>query len=459
MSRRTDTPTPRSLLKFRPQSRSPAKGDDSSDDILLRVARWALALAIVTAAVVLDPFADAAFDAPKLLALKCGALVVVCALLLRSPTSLASEWTLPGTFPSRLVIVLLVAAFAGALAATIFSVHGPVAWHSLAGMLLGASYFLIGASRVISSAAGKRFLALFILLAALNAIVSLMQSMGLQLPFAVERLGGRYPTGAFLGNEGFVALLCALMGACGMALLIAPDATSRTKKIALAISVLAMLSIAVNRQATSAIALAIALGVMLVVKHQQRWLLGWFAAVIAVALVAAVVPSLRAKTWAATPGASVESYQRLTTYRLGGWAAAFEMIEARPWIGHGPGAFAQESTARRLAAEVRLGERFLQPTGATFVYAHQEWLQLAAECGVPTMLMVLAALVIVLQRLMSETAGRASAERLLLLGVLTAGAVATLAWFPLQIPITTMAILLACGRAWRITTQISESAT
>ena len=38
----------------------------------------------------------------------------------------------------------------------------------------------------------------------------------------------------------------------------------------------------------------------------------------------------------------------------------------------------------------------------------------------------------------------------MLLGVVVAVAVAAIAWFPMQIPLTAMLTLLACGRLWRI---------
>ena len=42
------------------------------------------------------------------------------------------------------------------------------------------------------------------------------------------------------------------------------------------------------------------------------------------------------------------------------------------------------------------------------------------------------------------------AEPLAVLGILVAGAVAALAWFPLQMPLTAVVLLLACGRGWRL---------
>jgi hypothetical protein len=42
------------------------------------------------------------------------------------------------------------------------------------------------------------------------------------------------------------------------------------------------------------------------------------------------------------------------------------------------------------------------------------------------------------------------AEAVVLLALLSAGAVAALLWFPLQRPVTALPLLLAAGRLWRL---------
>ena len=51
----------------------------------------------------------------------------------------------------------------------------------------------------------------------------------------------------------------------------------------------------------------------------------------------------------------------------------------------------------------------------------------------------------------------AALEARILLGVLVAGMVAALAWFPLQIPFVAVVLLLACGRAWRLLLDDAEA--
>jgi len=102
----------------------------------------------------------------------------------------------------------------------------------------------------------------------------------------------------------------------------------------------------------------------------------------------ALFPPLRAATWDALP---LSSYQQVTTYRVGPWIAAVDMAAERPLSGYGPGTFAAEMQTHQFAAEIRLHERLGQPTGASFVRAHQDYLQLAAEAGIPALLLFLGA--------------------------------------------------------------------
>ena len=444
MTRRIASP-PRAKYPAAADSDAAAVAKIASNSRYVRTARYATIIALVLTAVALDPLADASFDAPKWLAYKWGAIVATIALLLQNQSP-QLRWTRTASWS----LAMFSGAFTCALAATTFSPHGSLAWHSLAGLLVCALFLVIGASRATEGPDGKQILTVAIVVGVLTATLSLVQAAGLSLPLDVQRVGGRFATGALLGNEGFVALLCALMGACGVALILSRSSASRTKLIGLAITLLAMVTIAVNRQATSAIALAVATITIAAIRFGQRWVIAAMAAALALALTCAAAPTLRNYTYAALPGVTVESVQRLTTYRLGAWVAATEMIRTDPWLGQGPGSFARESTARRLDAEVRVGARFVQPTGATFVYAHMDLLQFAAECGVPAAILVFAAFAAIFRRMVVSANGADETERLLLLGVAAAGAVGSLAWFPFQIPVTAMALLLACGRLWRL---------
>jgi O-antigen ligase len=98
---------------------------------------------------------------------------------------------------------------------------------------------------------------------------------------------------------------------------------------------------------------------------------------------------------------------------------------------------------------MRVRERFPQPEGKTFAHAHNDYLELAAEAGLPALLAALAGVAAVLYGLALRLWRRHDVEAAVLFALLVAGSVAALAWFPLHIPLLAMILLLALGRAWR----------
>lgn len=416
-----------------------------------------LIVALLGTAWLVDPLAQAGFDAPKRLIAVIAASVAVAALLWRAdPRALRDGFRgccVLAPAP-RLALIAVLAALGGLLLATLMAQRPAASAPALRLALLFALFLPLGASRALEGDGGRRVLIAALLAAAVNAAISLLQSAGLDLPFAISQVGGRYPTGALLGNEAYVALSSALMAAAGFALGLS-GLTARRRCAGWVLLVLGIAVMLVNRQRTSLIAVFAAVAVL----ASLRWrVLRWApcAGVVLVLLlgVCAAVPALRAQTWTRLP-VSVETWQQLTTYRLGAWAAAVEMIATEPWSGYGPGSYANESQVQRFAAEIALRRRLPPPPPATtFVQAHQEYLQIAAEAGLPVLAAVLAALGGLFSGLLrlarSASATPAGSEAPLLLGVITAGAVAALAWFPLQIPFTAVVLLLACGRAWRL---------
>jgi len=403
---------------------------------------------MLASAFAIDPAADAAFDAPKWLLINLAALAATALLCWR--LAFGSAGSRPWSLLQRVVVAALASACVLAVAAAVGSEHGTMSVRALASGLATATLLFAGASQIAGQGNRRLLLTVAIVVAGATLVLSLGQSAGLQLPFEAERIGGRFPTGALLGNEGYVALLAALVAAAAVAVLV--DASLPVRQIAglIALIILSLLVIILNRQVTGGIALLVAVSLVLAIRFRQRWLTVLVAVSLLLGSASAMIPAVRGATWAAAPGVDATTYQRLTTFRLGGWVAAEEMIRHAPWLGHGPGSYAAESTARRLDAEIRYGMRFLQPTGATFVHAHQDWLQLAAECGLPAAVLMLVAYLALLAGLYRTYAHRRTVEPLLLIAVLVVVGVASLTWFPMQIPITAVVALLAAGRAWRL---------
>lgn len=430
-------------MKRSPAKPVPPAAATSAPPFAQRMVRRGAAAAVLGSAWLVDPFAEAAFDAPKRAAVLVG---VALALL-----GLAWDAERPGwrRWPpaARVVAASLVLLAAWLVIAASASPHAQLAWPALRRGALFALLIPIGAARAFDGGGGRALFVACALACASNAAISLLQFAGLRLPLDVAQLGGRFQTGALLGNEGYVALACALLGTAGIAIALG-TASRRARGFGIAIAAVAIAAIAANRQATSAVALLGAAVVIVAIRCNARRIAAAVFVAFALVALSAAIPALRAATWAHAPF-GVEDYQRLTTYRLGAWAAALDMAAARPWIGYGPGTYAAEQQAHRFAAEIAQHTRLVHPLGANFTYAHSDYLQLAAEAGWPALLFALAALAATLGGLLRLRRG-ADVERAVLVAVLATGAIAALAWFPMQIPLTAAILLLAAGRAWRL---------
>jgi O-antigen ligase len=400
---------------------------------------WTIAVALCAAAWIVDPFADDAFDAPKRLCVLAGALLASVALLWHSPPLNWRAWPAPAKW-------ILAAALAGMLCvlfAACASPHPELAWPSLRRFVVMALFAALGASRLLDGAAGARMFAVFVIACSVNALLSLAQSGGLEF-LPVAQVGGRFNTGALLGNEGYVALACAMLAASNLACAMNAD-SRRTRVGFVLLAGLGLAVIVLNQQKTAAVGLAAALVAVAAVRWRMRWLLAGMAGLLALGATTALIPPLRAATWGTLP---LSSYQQLTTYRIGPWIAALDMASERPLSGYGPGTFAAEMQAHQFAAEIRLRERLGQPTGASFVHAHQDYLQLAAEAGIPALLLFLAAILALFTRLALRAP--ATLEQQVLVAILGTGLIVALGWFPMHIPFTACVLLLCAGRAWRL---------
>jgi O-antigen ligase len=430
-----------------------ARDEPSATDRAAVVASAVLAGVVLATSLLVDPAAEASFDAPKRLALVLGS-TLAAGVLLASPHRAAVRRHAPTT-AQRAALLLLAGAATAVLAAALASPRRGVALDSLRTAALTALLLPLGASRALADGRAGFVLGAFLAASAVNAAAVLVERFGGEPMFAVEAVAGRGATGAFVGNEGTLGLALAMAGVASAA--VALLAASRRTRVAAAGSLAVdLLALAVLPTLTAI--LAFATGGLVV----ARAVLGRRAAVAALAgvglLGAAVAasPPLRARAVAAIHQVRAGDWDALVTHRFGPWSAALEMARERPLLGFGPGTFAAEFVPHRLRAELRQRRRLLIPREtSTYSEAHNEPLQLAAEAGVPAAALALGASLVVGVALVPRARRVAGREEVVVLGMLAAGAVAALTWFPLQQPVTAAPLLLALGRGWRLLGEVA----
>jgi O-antigen ligase len=424
---------------------------ETRPDLGAAVAAVALAAALAAAALLVDPRAEASFDAPKRLVALCAIAASFAAAFLfgRSRVSAASLWRSATLLP-RAVLVLAACALAGALGAALASPRRPMSLGAARTIFVFALLIPLGASRVLARY-GRPLLAVFLGLAAVNAGISLLQRCGIFQPFAIEATGSREMTGALVGNVGYLALALAL--AASAALAVSLETRSPGLRIASAAALLLFLAdLVVNQNVTSLTALAAGTAALAATRIGRRAILPAALLLVLVALGLWSDRPARTRVTEIVGAARAGDWDRLLTYRLGPWSAAIEMFRERPLIGFGPGTFGAEFVPHRLKAELSARRRFVNPlVTSSYSEAHSEPLQALAEGGFAGLAGIAASVLLLAALWRTARANEArSAEAALLLAVLAAGAVAALTWFPLQRPISSIPLLLAAGRGWRL---------
>jgi putative inorganic carbon (HCO3(-)) transporter len=288
---------------------------------------------------------------------------------------------------------------------------------------------------------------------AVNATLSLLQFFAGVRLFQVEAIGGRRDVSALVGNDGVLALSLALSCLLCLAALVWAR-TLATRCLAAAGIVLHLAALAVNQSLTALTALAAGAVVLLALSVGWRTLIG--VAVVGLVLLSglALHPALSSRARGTVELVRAGDWDSVLSYRLAPWAAAVEMIRARPLVGWGPGTFGAEFVPHRLGAELRLHRRLVNPfLAGSYTEAHSEYLQAAAETGIVAGLAAVGAMGTLIAGIVRAILGaaddRSRRERIVLLAVLAAAGISALTWFPVQQPITALPLLLAAGWAWR----------
>jgi O-antigen ligase len=419
------------------------------------VATAALVLGIAGAGLAVDPRAAASFDAPKrLVAMAVAAVAALAAFGF-------SRWENPFSVSARRIssraaaAFLLVAACAGALLAALSSPRRAMALDGARSVFVFALFLPLGASRAVERDRAKGLLlSAFLAVVAANAALSLLQAFGLSRVFRVLTQGSRDATGAFQGNTGYLALALALAAVASLAIAL----LSRTTVLRAAAGIGAATfagGLLVNRNLTSFSALVAGAALLFFARYGRQAAIPVAALLLLVAAGIVTYRPMRQRARETIAALRGGDWDRLVSYRLGPWSAAFAMMLERPWTGWGPGTFGAEFVPHRLRMEIVLHRRTPNPQlTSSYAEAHCDYLQPFAEAGIPAGLAALLSVVFLFKSLLGAVRllppGHARAEAIFLLGFLGAGAVAALTWFPLQRPISAVPLLLAAGRAWRI---------
>ena len=257
-----------------------------------------------------------------------------------------------------------------------------------------------------------------------------------------------------MGNVGYLSTALAL--AAVAALCVALFSRSwPMRAAATALFALFAAGLAVNRNLTALLAAGAGFSLLFILRLGKRAWVPIAGSLAVLLLVVVAYRPLRGRIASTAAAARAGDWDNLVTYRGGAWAAALEMARERPLLGFGPGTFGAEFVPHRLAAEMRLRRRFINPQGtSSYGEAHCDYLQPLAEAGIPGGLAALGAAALVFTGALRRARRAPQEERgetALLLALLAAGAAAALTWFPLQRPITAVPLLLAAGRAWRKT--------
>jgi O-antigen ligase len=408
---------------------------------------WSVGLLVVWLAMVVPPFLFAAdakesFRLPKLMASEWLALASL--LLLAWQVRKAGE-VRPGELWRLLAIRALLPLLLVATVSLWTTAHPLHAREALIDLWIGAAA-LAGWSLALPAPRQEQLLRGLLWPAAALGLLGILQFHGLYQPFQFVGIeyDVRLGVTSLTGNPGdlgaYLVLPCLVaqwMLLCGgrQRLLRSPAAVGAAAALLIGIYALAL-----TQTLAALTALVVGSIVLWMRVLPKRWAaisLGG-AAVAALILVLAVAP-LRLRVAAKASQALHGDWSSVLTGRLDGWRAAEWMLREHPWAGVGQGAFRPEFVPAKLALLDRGVQFYLQELQPVFANAHNEYLETAADWGLPGLLVLGWALWILIGALRRRAAGP---EAALAAAGVTALAVLALGHFPFRIALVAYPALL-----------------
>lgn len=392
-----------------------------------------LALAALWLLLVVVPFlvlrsGKESFRLPKLMAAEWLALASLLPLAWELARRGRLGWVDLGRHPAvRAVVPLLAVASLGLVTTS----HPSHAREALADLWIGAAC-LVGWSLALSAACLRQLLVGLLWPAMAVALLGIVQFYGVRLlPLAELKQGSRLTITSTAGNPGdlgaFLVLPCLIAQAelwrrwraapaeaAGRGLLLAAALAVCLYAIALTQTIAALAALlagslifwghalrsvpgtgpaaasnetaAVSNKAVSPSGKAAGASGPAAGPLRRRGALALLAGVVTLlALLVVAVPPLRSRTAQKLRQAASGDWNAVLTGRLDGWRAAVWMLGRHPWAGVGHGAYRAEFVPAKLALLDR-GVAFLADQRLNFANAHNELLEVAADCGFPGLL-------------------------------------------------------------------------
>jgi O-antigen ligase len=413
------------------QSTRPAPARGSDEGLALRLARGLLWALVVLAPLVVLPQAKDSFQLPKLMLCELLGLASLAALAWprrapeeRTPVTIAAAVALL----RQPVLAALLPLTLWASASLAWTAHPEHTRRALTDLWIGSAC-VVGWALAARRLRLERYLAALMVPASVLAALAVLQFHGLYRPFGFGGEGAaRLEITSLAGNVGVLGSFLVLP------LLWAQHRLRRGwrgRRVWLwgATAALCLYALAISQTLTAIVALVAGCAVYWLLTLPRRLL--WRAAgaiTLLTVLLTLAAPPLRQRAVQVAKAAKTGQWNRLLSYRLDGWLSAIEMARRHPLTGVGHGAYAAEFAPARLALVERGRPVNRTNPFAHFGNAHNDYLEVAAELGLPGLAALAWGVWILLRRLRVLP----HAERALAGASAAALASLALAYFPFE---------------------------
>jgi O-antigen ligase len=395
------------------------------------LARGLLWILVVLAPLLVVPQAKDSFQLPKLMLYELLGLASLAALAWprREPDAGAHlAFATVGALLREPVLAALLPFTLWAGASLAWTDHPEHTRRALTDLWIGAAC-IVGWALAARRLRIERYLAALILPASVLAILAVLQFHGLYQPF---RFGGtasaRLEITSLAGNVGTLGSFLVLPLLWSQHRL-RSGLRRRQAWLWGAAAALCLYAVAISQTLTAIVALFAGCAVywLLTLPRRSLWRAAGAITLLTVLLTLAA-PPLRQRAVQVAKAAKTGQWNRVLSYRLDGWLSAIEMARQHPLTGVGHGSYAAEFAPARLALAQRGQPVNRANPFAHFGNAHNDYLEVAAELGLPGLAALSWGLWILLRRLRRLP----PAERALAFAGAAALASLAFAYFPFE---------------------------